>query len=112
MSRHIGVLPKTYRQQLERMTLPEIAKEAAHMRGDGRYCGTTTALILKWTVRHKVSTAPGAVTWFFKLYNDAWENEKAKRARGEAQRPAVRPVMGGRRRRRGAYCGFAEVGAW
>jgi len=91
--RHQGTLPAQYTQRLEEMSLDEIAIEAAHLRSDGRLCGTSTALILRWLRR----TSPADFEIFMALYRDAWQAEKSARIEGKSRRPADRPVKGGRR---------------
>jgi len=66
--RHQGTLPAQYTQRLEEMSLDEIAIEAAHLRSDGRLCGTSTALILRWLRR----TSPADFEIFMALYREAW----------------------------------------
>jgi hypothetical protein len=94
LARHEGTLPDTYKQQLEGMTIEEIAIEAARMRSDGRICGTATARMLKWTKHHK--TGLEGEKAFMELYRQAWNAEKEARAEGRSARPENRPVKGGR----------------
>ncbi|MGH7157030.1 MAG: hypothetical protein ACREGG_02885 [Candidatus Saccharimonadales bacterium] len=98
MPRHEGILPDTYKQKLRGMTLHEIAAEAARLRSDGKRCGTATALILRWTIQHKL--APGARSYFLNLYSNAWLAEKAARAANLSGRPEDRPAKGGQWRAR------------
>lgn len=97
MSRHDGTLSKEYQEKLSRMSLSEVMTEAARFRSDGRRCGTATALILRWAIRHTSSDATLLVN---ELYQKAWNEEKALRLNGQSSRPAQRPATGGRTRRR------------
>jgi len=92
--RHQGTLPSGYINQLEEMSLNEVAIEAARYRSDGKLNGTSTALILRW-VRHNFPA--GVVNDFMATYREAWRSEKAARAEGRSCRPDNRPVKGGRR---------------
>jgi len=112
MTRHVGTLPQEYVSKLERLSLPEIAAEAAKYRSDGKRCGTATALILRWAFAHRISrNDAGARAWFLALYTKAWEAEKADRAAGKSCRPDTRPARGGRNvgRRMSARMGFAHA---
>jgi hypothetical protein len=99
LSRHLGTLSESYKQELDAKSIEDIAALAAKLRSDGRTCGTATAKILEWAKRHKVS--PDAVNVFMALYRAAWTAEKAARAAGRSTRPENRPVKGGRHRLRG-----------
>jgi hypothetical protein len=92
--RHQGRLTAEYQAKLQKMTLPEIADEAATFRSDGNRCGTATALILRWTIKHRVNHSLDAENWFLGLYRKAWEAEKAARSRGFSVRPSKRPAHG------------------
>lgn len=107
--RHQGSLPDEYIKRLERMSLKEVAVEAARLRSDGRRCGTATARVLDWARRHKVAQDPSAISWFYGLYRAAWNEEKEARAAGLSSRPETRPVVGGRWRYRGPRIGVKAL---
>jgi hypothetical protein len=97
MCRHQGTLPTEYIARLEKMSLDEIAVEAARFRSDHRPCGTSTALILRWI---RQNFPADVVKDFMANYREAWRIEKSARAEGCSSRPADRPVKGGRFRYR------------
>lgn len=113
MSRHEGTLPQHYIEELEGLTDKQIAYRAAKLRGQGRYVGTSTALVLRWftitrcgAAIHKgyldiAGLSPESktrYTKFFRYYNRAWSREKEARKMGYITRPRSRPVIGGRRK--------------
>lgn len=96
MPRYEGVLKAEYLKKLEDMTLSEIAADAAHFRSSCKRKGTATALILRWVFSNRVYHSSDAKHFFLRLYNAAWEKEKAARAKGLATRPIDRPAVGHR----------------
>lgn len=96
-------LPAHYVDQLESMTLIEIAREAARFRSDGRRPGTASHLIICW-VR---AVRPASFNRFQALYRKAWTFEKQVRA-NLRPRPSLRPVVGSRQRTERVRHGFAH----
>lgn len=94
MARHIGQLPETYIEKLEKMSRFEIAIEAARLRSDGRLPGTATALILRWVRR--TSATKELYHSFERVYSACWAAEQTARRESLSARPVSRPVRGGR----------------
>ena len=100
---HNGQLPDSYKLRLTGLSLTEIAAEAAKFRSDSKHRpGTSTTLILRWTITNLVSDQE-TKNHFLGLYREAWKAEKAARHAGTSRRPTERPVVGARYRPKSHY---------